>query len=63
MKGFSSISEAKVATYEKHHNDLVYLKKLVKENLSVTDYKELFVQTNEKLSNYSAYIGMTEKKR
>lgn len=61
LKGFSSISEAKVATYEKHHNDLVYLKKLVKENLSVTDYKELFVKTNEKLTNYSAYIGMTKK--
>lgn len=61
LKGFSSISEAKVAIYEKHHHDLIYLKKLVKENLPVTAYKELFVQTNEKLANYSAYIGMTKK--
>ena len=61
LKGFSSISEAKVAICEKHHHDLTYLKKLVKENLPVTAYKELFVQTNEKLANYSAYIGMTKK--
>lgn len=61
LKGFSSISEAKVAIYEKHHNDLIYLKKLVKENLPATAYKELFVQTSEKLANYSAYIGMTKK--
>lgn len=61
LKGFSSISEAKVAIYEKHHNDVIYLKKLVKENLPATAYKELFVQTNEKLANYSAYVGMTKK--
>lgn len=54
----ASISEAKVAIFEKHKKDLNYLKKLVKENLSKDIYKEIFVKTEEKLTNYSAYIGM-----
>lgn len=54
----ATISEAKVAVFEKHKKDLNYLKKLVKENLSKDIYKEIFVKTEEKLSNYSAYIGM-----
>lgn len=57
----SSISDAKIAVYEKHQKDLRYLKKLVKENLGKEIYKEIFVRTDEKLQNYSAYIGMTKK--
>lgn len=57
---YDSISAAKVATYEKHKSDLAYLKKLVKENLSKEDYREIFVVTDAKLPNYSAYIGMTK---
>lgn len=58
---YCSISDAKIALYEKHQKDLRYLKKLVKENLSKDVYEDIFVKTNEKLQNYSAYIGMTKK--
>lgn len=60
LKSYTSISEAKAASYEKHKNDLIYLKKLVKENLGKDSYRTIFVKTNEKLTNYSAYIGMTK---
>lgn len=56
----TSISEAKVATFEKHKFDLSYLKQLVKEHLTKEDYKELFVKTDTKSANYCAYIGMTK---
>lgn len=55
-----SISEAKIAIYKKHKADLLYLKKLVRENLDKTAYKEIFIETNANLANYSAYIGMTK---
>ena len=58
---YSSISEAKVALYEKHAYDLQYLKKVAKEYLTDKEYKELFVVSNEKIANYPAYIGMTKK--
>lgn len=57
----SSISAAKVSVYEKHKKDLRYLKKLVKENLDTETYKDIFVRTDDKMANYSAYIGMTKK--
>lgn len=55
-----SISASKIELYEKHKSDLKYLKKLVRNNLEHTVYKELFVKTDEKLANYCAYIGMTK---
>lgn len=58
---YCSISDAKVAVYEKHQKDLRYLKNLVKDNLGKDIYKEIFVKTGDKLQNYSAYIGMTKK--
>lgn len=58
---YALISEAKVAVWEKHRSDLKYLKNLVKENLDKAAYQNLFVKTDEKLANYSAYIGMTKK--
>lgn len=61
LAGCNSISTVKVTLYEKHKEDLAYLKKLVKENLPSDVYKELFVKTDEKVSNYSAYIGMSKK--
>lgn len=51
----------KTALYEKHKKDLRYLKKLVKKHLSAEAYKEIFVLSSEKKSNYPAYIGMTKK--
>lgn len=58
---YTLISEAKIAVWEKHRSDLKYLKNLVKENLDKAAYQNLFVKTDEKLANYSAYIGMTKK--
>ncbi|MCM1251630.1 MAG: type II CRISPR RNA-guided endonuclease Cas9 [Clostridium sp.] len=58
---YNSISEAKVAVYEKHKNDLKYLKNLVKENLGKETYKKVFVKTDEKMMNYSAYVGIAKQ--
>lgn len=57
---YQSVSYAKVALYEKHQQDLIYLKRLVKENLGRDMYKKVFVTTDEKLNNYYAYIGTTK---
>lgn len=57
----TTLSEAKVAVYEKHKKDLAYLKQLVKENLDKAAYQEIFVTTSDKAANYSAYIGMTKQ--
>lgn len=56
-----SISDAKVKLYEKHKKDLAYLKKVVRENLPREVYNQVFVNTDEKLCNYCAYIGMAKK--
>ena len=56
----ASISEAKVKSYEKHKEDLAYLKKVVKQYLPKEIYKKIFVITEDKLCNYPAYIGMTK---
>lgn len=57
----ASISEAKIRTYEKHKQDLAFLKKVIRENLTKEDYKETFLETDSSLKNYSAYIGMVKK--
>ncbi len=56
-----SVSAAKVQSYEKHNEDLEYLKEIVKKYLSQTEYKQIFVESDDKLCNYCAYIGMTRK--
>lgn len=61
LRDSTSLSEAKVAQYEKHRMDLRYLKELVKNNLDRDVYKEIFVKTDDKLANYTAYIGMTKQ--
>lgn len=55
LQNYSSLSEAKVALYEKHKKDLKNLKKLVRENLSREEYQRLFAKKDEK-ANYYAYI-------
>ncbi len=60
LKDSNSISEAKVKVYEKHKKDLRYLKQVVKKYLTNEDYKHIFVYTDTKTDNYSAYIGMTK---
>lgn len=57
----TSISDAKVRSYEKHKRDLAFLKKTIKENLSTEEYRKVFTDTNSKLNNYCTYIGMTKK--
>ena len=56
-----SISEAKVKSYEKHKSDLKKLKKIVRQYLPKDVYKRVFVDTEENLNNYCAYVGMTKK--
>ena len=59
LGGENYISDAKVKSYEKHRNDLAFLKKLVREELPEY-YKKTFVVTDSKYANYCAYIGMTK---
>lgn len=56
-----SISDAKVAVYEKHKQDLSILKKVVKENCTKQTYENIFVKMDEKTSNYCSYIGMSKR--
>ena len=51
---YSSISEAKIAVYNRHKTDLTKLKAFVKKYLP-QKYKEIFNQSSEKLNNYAAY--------
>lgn len=56
LSGEKYISFAKVKTFEKHKNDLIKLKKYVKENCP-EKYKEVFKESSDKLNNYTAYSG------
>lgn len=58
LQGHNSISAAKVSSYEKHHNDLVKLKKAIK-TFCPDAYKEIFHQCADGLDNYPAYSGKT----
>ncbi len=59
MQGYDSVSEAKVASYEKHRKDLRKLKILLKEK-APNQYQRVFGYPVKKESNYSAYIGMVK---
>lgn len=54
LGGKGSISEAKVALYEKNHRDLRLLKAYVR-RAAPEKYKYIFTQKKEKLANYPAY--------
>ena len=56
LDGKKYISEAKVAVYEKHKNDLKTLKKYVKTYLP-EKYNEIFKISDGKKDNYVAYSG------
>lgn len=60
LGGEKYISDAKVKLYEKHREDLLFLKTLVRQELTGQDYKKIFVLSNSKAANYCAYIGMTK---
>ena len=55
MKGYSYLSEARVAEYEKHGKDLQVLKCVLKKYKSKEVYNEFF--RSEKDGTYSAYVG------
>lgn len=60
MKGYRYLSQARVASYEKHHKDLGVLKDVLK-NYDRKAYYEMF--RDEKAKNsYSAYVGSVNHK-
>lgn len=60
LKSRSSISDAMIARYEMHHNDLKKLKKLIK-GYDRKVYYEVFRNQSEKLKNYYNYINHPSK--
>ena len=64
MRGHKYISEAKIAIYDKHKEDLALLKKVLKQDRSA--YNRMFKEpkdeepkgkkTKEKTTNYSDYV-------
>lgn len=56
MKGYSYLSMARVASYEKHKTDLKVLKFVLKK-YNAKEYFEMFRNENAKTGSYSAYIG------
>lgn len=55
MKGCSYLSDARVAEYDKHGNDLKVLKKVFKQYLDKEDYENFFRKHEE--GSYSAYVN------
>lgn len=55
MKGYTYLSEARVAEYEKHSNDLKILKNVVKKYKSKEEYDRLF--RSDTNGSYSAYVN------
>lgn len=55
-----SISEAMVARYDKHHDDLKLLKKCIRDNVP-TKYFDMFRNDSEKLKGYYNYINRSSK--
>lgn len=53
----ASISEAMIVKYEKFRNDLVLLKKVIKENCSGNIYYEIFRSKEKEIANYENYIN------
>ena len=62
LGGADSISEAHVASYEKHKADLKKLQGVVKTEVP-EKYNEMFRSMKDKLDNYCAYTGHYDRKR
>ena len=56
LQGNASLSAAKIALYNKNHDDLRFLKAYVRKH-APDRYKEIFSLKREKLNNYAAYSG------
>lgn len=57
MSKDGSLSSAKVAVYEKHKNDLAFLKKIIRKYLTPDDYNKVFCASEKNLNNYCSYVG------
>lgn len=62
LNGKQYLSVSKVKIYEKHKEDLRLLKKVIKDQKTDDEYKEIFKVSNSKIFNYPAYIGMNKIK-
>lgn len=60
LKGHATLSEAKIALYEKNRKDLRLFKAWVRRKIPKR-YKEIFSLKKEKLNNYAAYSGYQSK--
>lgn len=56
LQGHTSFSKAKIALYDKNHDDLRELKVYVR-RVAPDKYKEIFTLKKDKLNNYAAYSG------
>lgn len=61
LKGKKYLSEAMVARYDEHHDDLAKLKAFIKEK-DVVLYKRVFSTVIDKVNNYPSYIGSNKLK-
>jgi CRISPR-associated endonuclease Csn1 len=61
MKGYSYLSEARVAEYEKHGTDLKILKRTLKRYRTIKEYNNFFREHKE--GSYCAYIGSVNSKK
>ena len=59
LDNMTYISDAKVKKYEEHKEDLKNLKYFLKK-YAKDDYKKIFTKNEEKLKNYTAYIGLNK---
>lgn len=57
MHGYQYLSESRMADYQKHHEDLVLLKSVIKSECTQKQYDELFRLDGE--GSYSAYVNST----
>lgn len=64
---YSSLSEARIAKYDKHKKDLADLKRLIRKLREIipsskSAYREIFRENREKLNNYVAYSGKVDSR-
>lgn len=60
MKGYNYLSQARVASYEKHKEDLKLLKEVIKKYCGKDDYDNFF--NNEADGSYASYVGSYNSK-
>lgn len=60
LNGKQYLSVSKVNIYEKHKKDLAILKKIIRDQCP-EKYNSIFKESNEKVANYPAYVGINTK--